>query len=464
MSATERMSGSDAVLWHMEDDLTPMHTLKVVILDTRRRGRPLTLDDLALAVGSRLGLVPRATQRVISAPGFGGRPFWVHDPDFDLRQHLDERTLLEPGDQRELDALYGELATGLLPRDRAPWAMTLVHGLEGGRQAVVVRVHHAIVDGLGALNAFVAATTEEPGRVVDLAPPVTAERLTRTRLALSALRDTLSTWRYLPEVARKAAAARRRGRTDPNPDIPRFLRFGRTSLSTPGGVERTCASGSLDLATMRAIGKATGSTVNGVLHAVVAGALRAELAERGEDVSVSCIGAFGMASDPGDTTRLVGNQVTPTFVHLRSDLADPLDRLEATARSCRAAVEARREVGLDLTEAMSAHAPRLLNHARRVTTRRSDMSPGDVVTANVPGPARRRWLGDIEVVDWFSFAVAVHPASVNVTVHSYDGRMNVGVVAVREALPEPQRLIARLAEELQVLAEAVGSVRATAVA
>src|SRR5688572_18668385 len=128
---TERMTGSDAVLWHMEDDDTPMHTLKVVILDPSRRGRPVTLDELALAVGSRLGLVPRSTQKVVAAPGFGGRPFWVDDPDFDLRRHLDERTLLEPGDQRELDALYGELASGLLPRDRAPWAMTLVHGLEG---------------------------------------------------------------------------------------------------------------------------------------------------------------------------------------------------------------------------------------------------------------------------------------------------------------------------------------------
>src|SRR5437867_298299 len=143
----ERMTGSDAFLWHMEDANTPMHTLKVVILDATRRRRSVTLDELALAVGSRLGLVPRSTQKVMAAPGFGGRPFWVDDPDFALRRHLDERTLPAPGDGRQLDALYGELATAILPRDRAPWAMTLVHGLEGGRQAVVVRVHHAIVDG-----------------------------------------------------------------------------------------------------------------------------------------------------------------------------------------------------------------------------------------------------------------------------------------------------------------------------
>ena len=83
------------------------------------------------------------------------------------------------------------------------------------------------------------------------------------------------------------------------------------------------------------------------------------------------------------------------------------------------------------------------------------MNPGDIVTANVPGPPRRRWLGDIEVVDWFSFAVAVAPVGVNITVHSYDGRMNVGIVADPVALPEPHRLVERLADELRALADAV---------
>src|SRR5688500_12914155 len=105
---TERMSGSDAVLWHMEDRDTPLHTLKVVILDPSRRGRPITLEELGLGVGPRLGLVPRSTQKVVSVPGFGGRPFWVEDPGFDLGRHLDERTLAV-GDAFELDDLYSEL-------------------------------------------------------------------------------------------------------------------------------------------------------------------------------------------------------------------------------------------------------------------------------------------------------------------------------------------------------------------
>jgi WS/DGAT/MGAT family acyltransferase len=438
----------------MEDERTPMHTMKVVVLDTTRRGRPLTLDELALAVGSRLGMVPRATQKVVVAPGFRGRPFWVDDPGFDLSRHLDERTLLAPGDRRELDALYAELASTILPRDRALWAMTLVHGLEGGRQAVVVRIHHAVVDGLGALNAFVATSTDAPGSVVPLAPPDVAGAVAPRRLVVAAARDTARTWRTIPALGREVAGARRRNAVAAHPDIPKVLQFGRTSLNAAGDVARSCASGSLDLATVRAIGKATGTTVNGVLHGVVAGAVRRELEARGED-PIETTGAFGIASDRSATERLHGNAVTPTFVRLRSDLADPLERLEATARSCTAAVEARRGAGLDLTDRITAHLPRALNAFRRAAAKRTTMNPGDVVTANVAGPAQRRWYGDIEVVDWISHSVAMDPASINVTVHSYDGRMNVSVVAVAAAMPDPAAFVARMEDELALLVDAV---------
>ena len=454
----DRMSGTDALLLHMEDDDTPMHTLKVVILDTARRGRPITLDELGLAVGSRLGLVPRSTQKVVAAAGFGARPYWIDDPEFDLRRHIDERTLAT-GAAAELDALYGELASVTLPRDRALWAMTLVHGLRDGRQAVVVRIHHAIVDGLGALNMLLAVSNEAPdGTALAPIPPAVAPRSpSSVRLALSAARDALRQLGAMPDTVGEVRSTRSRSRANRgHPDIPSFLTgFRRWSINEAGDATRTCASASLDLAAMRAISKATGTTVNGVLHAVIAGAVRSELVDRGEDVSTPCRAAFGIASDASDRSHLYGNAVTPTFVNLRSDLTDRTERLVATARSCTAAVEARRAAGLDLTDQLSGLAPRALNAARRWLTRRTTMNPSHVVTANVPGPRANRWLGSIEVVDWFSFAVAIAPASVNITVHSYAGRMNVGLIADPAALPDPQRLVARMADELDELTAAV---------
>ena len=112
---------------------------------------------------------------------------------------------------------------------------------------------------------------------------------------------------------------------------------------------------------MRAIGKASGTTVNGVLHAVVAGAVRAELEARGEEVTEPCIVSFGIASDRASSERRQGNLVTPAFVMLRTDLDDPLARLETTARSCRAGVELRKLAGLDLTDRLQRAPPRGVN-------------------------------------------------------------------------------------------------------
>jgi hypothetical protein len=183
--------------------------------------------------------------------------------------------------------------------------------------------------------------------------------------------------------------------------------------------------------------------------------MRGELAARGEDVSSPTTAVFGIASDRANTDRLYGNFLTPTFVRLRSDLTDLHDRLDATARSCRVAVEARRDAGLDLSDRVSALAPRAVNWCRRLLERRTSLTPSHLVTANVAGPKQPRWLGDIEVVDWFSFANAVSPAAVNLTVHSYDGRMNVGILADPAALPEPRAFMQRLVDELDVLADAI---------
>jgi len=187
----------------------------------------------------------------------------------------------------------------------------------------------------------------------------------------------------------------------------------------------------------------------------VAGGVRAELAARGDDPAEPCIGSFGIASDRTGSDRRQGNLITPAFVQLRNDLDDPIARLEATAQSCKDGVELRRVAGLDLTDRLSALGPRGINRLRRIATRHTRITPGHLVTANVPGPKTTRWFGDVAVEDWFSFAMVVHPANINLTVHSYDGRMNIGLVVDPVALPDPHGFIERLGSELDVLAEAV---------
>lgn len=444
----ERFTGSEALFLHMEDANTPMHTLKIAVLDPSRRGRAITLGELMTAIEPYLGLVPRTTQRVASVRGFGARPFWVDDLDFDLSAHADEVTLLHGDD---LDDLCARLAEAHLDRDRPLWAMTLVHGLGGGRQAVVVRVHHAICDGLAALNTMIAATAAEPGGAatpcVPRTPVIAGDRTMRRTAIFDAVRSLRGLGALARELRRSRAAAADVGRSS---DLPVRLGARRTSFNTPSGPDRVCVSASLDFGALQEIAARTGVKINGVLHTVVAGAVRSELIARGESPDVPSVATFGVAADLKSKRRW-GNAIATASVYLRTEFADPGLRLQATARSCDQAVHLRRRMGFDLTERTTTYTARIAPKLRALLADRLPRVVNNITTANVAGPTKTRWIGDVELVEWISFAVAVAPADVNLTAYSYAGRLSVGIVATPESLPNPQRFAGFLEQALDEL-------------
>lgn len=449
------MTGADAIFNHLERPGTPVHTLKIAVLDTSRRGHPVTLDEMRNRLAAHLGMFPRATQRVETVPGFGARPFWVDDPSFNLDNHLDEQTVTGSDDHSRLDAIFSELATKQLDARRPLWSMTLANGLASGQQAVVMRVHHAITDGLGAVNALRACTTESPGEAVALreAISISPEAGRRgqqyravardlgpwLRGACPMLRDGVESWR------------RSRGFRRGAPDLPPFLGSHRNFCNTPGGAERVCASGRLSFEDLRAVAKATDASINGVLHTVIAGAMREELLVRGDDTSTPTVAAFGIAADSSDSSRCWGNRVTPTNVALFSNLADPLERLRHTARSCREGVELRRTTGLDMAARWADYVCRPGPVFQRILAYRLPWAVNHVTTANVPGPTSTRWLGEVEIVDYLSFAIAVAPSNLNITATSYAGSMNIGLVTIPEVLPRPSVFVDRMASSLAEL-------------
>ncbi len=456
LAGTERMAGSDAFHLHMERPDTPMHTLKVVVLDPARAARPLTLDDLERVLPRHLGLVRRASQRVQPVPGFGAKPFWV-DVEVDVRDHLDERWAEAPGDRAALDRVCSALAVEQLDRSRPLWAMTLVHGLAGGRQAVVVRVHHAVMDGLAALNTFVAATSAEPGHALLELPPPPPAAVDRVAMRREAGSGLLTGVRRSAAALGALAAERRarRGFGDLS-QVPAGL-VPRTSLNRRSGGVRSCVSAHLDLADLKTLARDAGVTLNGALHAVVAEAMREELVVRGERPDRPLVALFAVAEDTSSTRRW-GNRIATARAYLRSDLDDPLELLHETARSCLLTVDLRRRRGFDLTERthdlMGRVGPTVRAGVAHVIPRVSN----HITTANVRGPAETRWIGDHEVVDWISFSLAVAPADLNLTGYSYAGAFRVGFVSTPESMPEPRVFVDRLQGALErLLAVAQGA-------
>ena len=452
----EPLSSHDAVMWHLES-VSPMHTLKVAVVDPARRGSPLTLADVEWAIAANLDRYPRARQRVVPIPGRRGGLQWIEDPELDLSRHLERQTVAAPGGRPEFDACLGALAERRLPLDRPLWHVSLLDGLEGGRQAVVLRIHHAVTDGSGAAAAFEGFTTEEPhGETRSLPEPpshgtATAAAVRDRIVALS--REVRGT------VADSRTGKAFRARAEHLPP-PGFVAYRDTFLIASLGARRQCATGSLPLADFRAVGRSTGTTVNGVLHAVLAGALRAERLRRGEDPTRPLIAAFGIAlDDPDAPRRWWGNNITPTYVALYTGEADPLERLRRTAGSAHEGVELCRVAGANLASRIAIHAPRFPSIFIRAFKDRIT-SPAHLVTANVRGPATRRWLGDCEVVEFYSLVSLQPPLAVNITTYSYAGEMRVGVMTIPDEFDDPRSVVEGMADSLGELVAATATSRA----
>ncbi|GAB92653.1 wax ester/triacylglycerol synthase domain-containing protein [Gordonia rhizosphera] len=453
----ERLTGPDALMLNMENAHTPMHTLKVAILDSTRRGRAITVDELVTTLPGYLGLFPRATQRIEWVPGCGARPFWVPDEDFDISAHIDEFTLDAPGGRDVLDALLSELAVRQLDRTRPLWAITLVHGLANGTQAVVVRVHHAVADGVAALNVLMGATAEEgetPVRVaVDPAARAPGSRVLRRALR----RDKWRQFTGIPALVRDQVAGLMTTRTVNDAHLhPRPLGARRTSFNSPSADRRVCASGSVPFAALQQVAVATGTTVNGALHGIIAGAMRAEFLARGDDLSRPTVAVFGVAADVA-SPRTGGNEIATAATYLRTDIEDPVVRVVETAASCSAAVAKRRAIGFELTSSVTGYTGRLGPIFRELMAHHMPRVPNNITTANLPGPRSTRWIGDIEVVDWISFALAIAPADVNLTTYSYAGSMNFGLVATPESMPDPAGFLRRLTAALEEVRAALAA-------
>lgn len=449
----ERMPGYDTSFFHFADH-SPMHTLKCLVLDTSHRGRAVAFEEFRLAIGSRLGLHPRGRQRAMRSSALPGCYDWVDDPGFDLDAHLAEATLDRPDD---FDGLCGALATTPLPDDRPLWHATLVHGLGPDRQAVVFQIHHAVMDGIGAANSFRFFTTESPGTSVPAAPvatwspaPLPSERGLRSR----ALRATPAYGRNLITFARETRATRADRRADAQEIRRRDDLIGLRSEATYGwtgarfGGTRSCAHGSLPLDTFRAIKDRHGVTLNDVLVAVVGEAIAAEARRRGETPRPKDeIAMFSIALNT-DPTRLAGNAIMAISVPMHTRGDDLAERLAAIKRTNQDQIRLTRRQQDRRSVRITDLWARSFALGARVFAYRIPTMVANVVMANVAASPEPRWLGDVAVADFISYAVLVQPIGVNITVYSYDGHMSFGVLTAPEVIDDASRIVRHLEDAL----------------
>jgi len=460
----ERMPGIDAAFLYMETPTAHMHTIKVALVaPTAEAGDPIA--RLQADLRARLHLLPAFRRRIVEVPFGFHHPVVIEDPDFDLALHVRTMSLPAPGGPTEMDAAISAIASVPLPRNRPLWEITLLEGFAGGRIPVVTKIHHALADGVAAAALLADVLSTPPDDRVGL--PWSSEPVpSGGRLLRAAARDHVRQLGRLPSLIRHTARnlgrtirhRRHAGVTPPRP----ILDTPRTPLGGALTAERTFVSTSLSLGDVKLVKSAFGVTLNDVLLAMVGGAVRSHLVARGAPVAASLVAEVPVATDAPDAHRLAGNRLSNIFTSLRSDLADPAERVRSIHEITIAAKELHQVLGPDLYEAWSQYAPprpfalwmRLYSRLRLADRHRP---PVNVIVSCVPGP-RTPLAWESGVLDSiFSVGPIIEGAALNVTAWSYVDRLYVGVLACPALVPDAASIARDLHRELASLRRAMPS-------
>ncbi|MFM8971177.1 MAG: WS/DGAT/MGAT family O-acyltransferase [Actinomycetota bacterium] len=448
------LTGLDAAFLALESPTAPMQVMGIAILDPATVPEP---DDgpfyerVRELMGARLHLVPPLRRRVVEVPFGLYVPAWVDDPDFDLDYHLRRAALPAPGGEAELDAFIAEVASRPLDRSRPLWEAYVVEGLAGGRQAFVAKLHHSMIDGLAGVAILAALfdlapdTPYRPERGPDAwipeRVPGDAEMLGRAIVSIA--ENPARVMRALVSSVSGVIRAVRRAR-DEALDVALPLTAPRLAMNRSISARRTVAFSSLSLADVKAVKQAHGVTVNDVVLATLAGALRRYLGFREELPERALVAAIPTSVRTGDHDAF-GNQVSSMFASLPVEIADPADRLQAVARSMSGAKGVHEEVGpFTLQEWAATAAPVVFSRAMRAYTR---LRIGErirplinLVASNVPGPPWPLYFAGARLEELHPLGPVFDDCGLNVTVISYLDRVDFGFIACRELVPDVDAL------------------------
>jgi WS/DGAT/MGAT family acyltransferase len=461
----ERLSGLDASFLAMETPTMRLHVSAVMVFEpaTATSEEPTyVFERVRQVVDERLHLVPPLRRRAVRVPFGLHHPVWVEDPDFDLDFHLRRSSVPAPGGPRELSALVGEVAGRPLDLDRPLWEMHVVEGLESGHFAIVAKLHHATIDGASgaeALAAFFDLGAE--GRMVP--PPAHAWRPdplpTERDLVAGALssltrqpEQVANTLRRTVGAVRGLAERNRRLREEDGVDPPPApFSAPRTSLNGAISAHRRFGFCHVPLEDVQTVRRAFGGTVNDVVLAGVAGALRRLLAERGEVLDDPLVAMVPMSTRSLADAGMLGNKVHAMLVSLATTVSDPIERLRVISAGTRLAKDQARVLSEDLLRewaqlavpAVSSRVARLAGNLRIF-----DHVPAlfNVLVSNIPGPEVPLWCAGGRLVALYPVGPLADGVGLNITVLSYTGTLYFGILGCRELVPEVDHLAHHLSD------------------
>lgn len=460
------MSGLDASFLYFETPAQHMHVCGTLVLDPSTSPEPWTVDTLRDTVRERLSFLPPFRRRVHVPTLRLSHPSWV-DTDVEVADHVEVVRCPAPGDVATLCAVVGDFAGVQLDRDRPLWRILLVEGLQDGRMAVVVKVHHCAVDGPAAANVlgslFDLTPQRRPPEELDREVPPPAPQYSWARRVLRTTTDLashpLTTARVVPSAATAVTNIVRARWGGPSADAPVPFSGPRAPWNGTISPDRIVALVDVPMAEVNAVKNAVdGATFNDVVLALCGGAFRNHLAAKGELPGSSLLAVCPVSVRTEDGA---GNQQSAMFARLGTEIADPLERLRTGHTVTRAAKAEHEALGKDLIlQAAELAPPTVTTLAARAYSagRLADLHPmpANLVLSNLPGPPFQIYFGGAAVEKVFPLGPVLEGFGLNVTVVSYSDRVGVGFIACRRRFPGLADLAAQVPAALAELVAAAG--------
>jgi WS/DGAT/MGAT family acyltransferase len=474
-----QLTSLDAQFLALETPRQSGHVAGLAILDTSTTPTgELTLADIQALIAERLPLLPPLRWRLQEVPLGLDYPYWADDIDFDLDFHVRELALPAPGNDEQLAEQVARITSRPLDRAKPLWELYLIYGLDSGHTAMLTKIHHALIDGMSGAEIMGLLLDLSPeGREVptpdrwgdDDPPPGELGMLARgllglPRYPLRALRSLPAAMPNIEEtpfstlpgagtVGRLAkAVGARNGSSTPRERMV----APKTSFNGRVSAHRRFAFGQLPLDDVKAVKNFHGVTVNDVVVTICAGAVRRWLIEHRELPPEPLVAQIPVSVRTDEEVGTFGNRIMLMRAPFFTDEPDPIRRLQRTHDALDGMKERHRALPANLLQdANHFIPPAVFSRAARVTFRLATSQAGrptwNLVISNVPGPQFPLYCAGARLVANYPVSVITDGMGLNITVMSYCGSLDFGIVADREQMPDVGNLIGWLRESLAEL-------------
>jgi diacylglycerol O-acyltransferase / wax synthase len=458
----KRLNGVDALMLYTETPEVHMHTLKIGVLDVSNVEGGFSFDLFRAVAFPRLQAMAPLRYQLVDIPLKLHHPMWVVNDHIDFDYHVRATRVPAPGGRRELDQLIGEIASTPLDRSRPLWEMYVAEGLADNRIAIIHKVHHVLADGVASANQMAKAMALfQPSEVMGMLEEPDLAR-TRTALLKAAGRDHVGLIRKLPrlmsETATGVSRVRRRSKErGEHPDLARNFAPPDCFINHVVTRGRRFATAPLALADVKETGKHLGVTINDMVLAMSAGALRKLLLRYDGRADSPLIAGVPVSTDPSPA-RLAGNEFAYMTPSLPVHIDDPLERVRLTAMATSIAKENHQLLGPTLIPAWLSYLPPSLAPPmfRRQARRVESASVMNLTISNVPGPRERGHIEGAIVSEIYSVGPVVAGSGMNITVWSYVDQLAISVLTDDRTLDDPHEATDAMLDAFTEIRSAAG--------